>query len=153
MSEVIADRSGMISELVTSTNHAIKTILPFRYHLNKPKQLGTNVNLQFGALIGITGQIQARFVLMGPPATFSRIAKLMFNMELDDDMIVSFTGELGNMLAGGISTHILHSGIRTDITAPTIMKGNTMLTGYEKAIHISVEFSHEDKLEICLLLD
>ena len=52
-----------------------------------------------------------------------------------------------------MSTQIINSGIKTDITAPTIMQGNTKLSGFEKAIHMSAIFSDSDKLDLFLLLD
>jgi chemotaxis protein CheX len=149
----VVEKSKVITELLNGTNLALKTIIPSLKELTKPKLLGTSLHLQFGILIGITGDIKARLVLMGDPTTFSAIAYSMFGMELKGEMLVSFSGELGNMLAGSISTQIVNSGIQTDITAPTIMQGNTWLSGYEKAIHMTAIFSDHDKLDLYLLLD
>ncbi|WP_428909630.1 chemotaxis protein CheX [Niallia sp. Krafla_26] len=153
MPVAVVEKSKVITELLNGTNVSFKTIIPLKHEFTRPKLLGTSLQLQFGILIGITGDIKARLVLMGDPSTFSLIAKSMFGMELEGEMLVSFSGELGNMLAGSISSQIINSGIKTDITAPTIMQGNTKLVGYEKAIHLSAIFSEENKLELCLLLD
>lgn len=47
----------------------------------------------------------------------------MFGMELEGEMLASFSGELGDMLTGSNSTQIMNSGVKTNITAPTIMQG------------------------------
>lgn len=153
MPVTVVEKSKVITELLNGTNLALKTIIPFHYELSKPTLLGKSLHIQFGILIGITGDIRARLVLMGTPSTFSTIAHSMFGMDLEGEMLTSFSGELGNMLAGGISSQIINNGIKTDITAPTIMQGDTFISGYEKAIHMSVMFSNKDKLELCLLLD
>jgi len=149
----VVEKSKVITELLNGTNVALKNIIPMNYDITKPKLLGKSLELQFGILIGITGDIKARLVLMGTHSTFSTIAQSMFGMELEGEMLVSFSGELGNMLAGSISTQIVSSGIQTDITAPTIIQGDVKLSGYEKAIHMSASFSHADKLDLFLLLD
>ena len=90
----------LLQSLWNGTNLALKTIIPTSFELTKPKLLGTSLHLQFGILIGITGDINARLVLMGTPTIFSSIANVMFGMELEGEMLVSFSGELGNMIAG-----------------------------------------------------
>lgn len=153
MSITVVEKSQVITVLLNGTILALKTIVPTHYELTKPKLLGTSLHLQFGILIGITGDIKARLILMGNPITFSTIAHSMFGMELEGEMLASFSGELGNMLAGSISTHIVNSGIQTDITAPTIMQGDSRLSGFEKAIGMSAIFSEQDQLDLYLLLD
>jgi len=149
----VFEKSKVITELLNGTQVALQTIIPLNYQLNKPTLLGKSLKLQFGILIGITGDIKARLLLMGVPSTFSSVALSMYGMELEGDMLVSYSGELGNMLAGSISTHIVKSGIKTDITAPTIIQGNTMLSGYESALNMTVVFENLEELEIILLLD
>ena len=153
MTVAVFEKSKVITELLNGTQVALQTIIPLNYQLNKPTLLGKSLKLQFGILIGITGDIKARLLLMGVPSTFSSVALSMYGMELEGDMLVSYSGELGNMLAGSISTHIVKSGIKTDITAPTIIQGNTMLSGYESALNMTVVFENLEELEIILLLD
>jgi chemotaxis protein CheX len=149
----VFEKSKVITELLNGTQVALQTTIPLNYQLNEPAQLDKSINMQFGILIGITGDIKARLLLMGVPSTFSSVALSMYGMELEGDMLVSFSGELGNMLAGSISSHIVKSGIKTDITAPTVIQGNTMLSGYESAHHITVVFENLEGLEVILLLD
>ncbi|WP_157087677.1 hypothetical protein [Oceanobacillus damuensis] len=47
----------------------------------------------------------------------------------------------------------MQNGITTDITAPTMMHGNTTLSGYEKAIQLTAVFEGAGDLNMFLLLD
>lgn len=77
----------------------------------------------------------------------------MFGMPLEGEMLLSFSGELGNMIAGAISTNIADSGTDINITAPTIMQGDTTLSGYKQALEITVQFNNVGKMNTYLLID
>lgn len=147
------ERNRLITVLLNSTYTSIKSVVPINYQMSKPSLLDKTLNLQFGVLIGVTGGIKGRIILAGEPAVFGSIGEMMFGMNLEGEMLASFSGELGNMLAGRISTTIVENGIKTDITAPTIMEGDTTLSGSEKAIKTTAAFDDVGDLDIYLLLD
>ncbi|OZU87192.1 chemotaxis protein CheX [Virgibacillus indicus] len=153
MTPTVTERNRTITDLLNATYTSLKSIVPINYQMSKPQLLGKTLNLQFGVLIGVTGDIKGRLILAGNPAVFSSIGESMFGMPLEGEMLSSFSGELGNMLAGRIATAIVESDIKTDITAPTIMEGNTTLSGYEKAIQLTAEFDHVGGMDIYLLLN
>ncbi|WP_082918170.1 chemotaxis protein CheX [Oceanobacillus sp. Castelsardo] len=153
MSITINEKSKAITDLLNGTYEALGSVIPINYQISKPQLLGKNLELQFGVLIGVTGDVKGSLILTGDPGVFSSIGEAMFGMPLEGEMLTSFSGELGNMLAGRISTIILENGIQTDITAPTILQGNTTLSGYEKAIHMTAEFDHIGGMDIYLLLN
>jgi chemotaxis protein CheX len=141
--------TAVLNGMIASLNH----VVPIKHEVNQPRIAGKNLKLQFGVLIGITGDLKGKLVLSGEPTVFGAIGETMFGMPLEDEMLVSFSGELGNMLAGGLSTNIVQNGINTDITSPTIMEGNTTLLGYEKAIQLTVNFDSIGVLDLYLLVD
>lgn len=147
------ERNRLITVLLNSTYTSLKSIVPINYQMSKPSLLDKTLNLQFGVLIGVTGDIKGRLILAGEQAVFGSIGEMMFGMNLEGEMLSSFSGELGNMLAGRISTTIVENGIETDITAPTIMEGDTTLSGSEKAIKTTATFDDVGDLDIYLLLD
>ena len=148
-----SNRNRTITVLLNGTNSALQSIVPIPYQMSKPSLLGNSLHLEFGVLIGITGDIKGRLILAGDPAVFRAIGQSMFGMPLEDEMLASFSGELGNMLAGGIATNIVEHDVTTDITAPTIMRGSTTLSGYEKSIRLTAMFEGIGDLEIYLLVD
>lgn len=49
-------------------------------------------------------------------------------------MLLLFSGEFGNMITGGLSTHLAEHGIHTDITSPVIIQENIILSGHQRAL-------------------
>ncbi|MGP4105643.1 chemotaxis protein CheX [Virgibacillus sp. L01] len=153
MSISIQERNKSIKNVLNGTYTAIQTVVPIKHEISKPEILENYLEIQYGALIGITGDIKGKLILAGAPTVFALIGETMFGMALEGEMLTSFSGELGNMIAGGLSTNIVSQGINMDITSPTIIQGNTKLSGYEKALHVSVEFEKAGLMEIYLLVD
>lgn len=146
-------RSQNITNLLNGTVKVIKNIIPSNMNLHKPELHEQVLTLTYGVFIGITGDIKGKMVLTGEPSIFGSIGEKMFGMPLEGEMLISFSGELGNMMAGGLSTNIIEQGIKTDITSPTILQGNTTLTGYKKALHVPVSFENLGSMSIYFLLD
>ena len=153
MTIAATERNRTITVLLNGVNSTLQSIVPLPYQMSKPSLLGDSLHLQFGVLIGITGDIKGRLILAGDPAVFRSIGESMFGMPVEDEMLASFSGELGNMLAGGIATTIVEHKVTTDITAPTIMQGDTTLSGYEKSIRLTAAFEGIGEMEIYLLMD
>src|SRR5699024_11904509 len=74
--------------------------------ISKPNLIKDAINVRFGVLIGIVGDLKGKLVLAGDIHMFGLIGEKMFGMEVTGDMLSSFSGEFGNMLAGSISTNI-----------------------------------------------
>ncbi|WP_425442080.1 chemotaxis protein CheX [Sediminibacillus massiliensis] len=153
MLQVSEKNSQSITNLLNGTVNSIKNVVPLELSLNKPELSGQVLRLEFGVLIGITGDIKGKMVLAGDPSVFGFIGNSMFGMPLEGEMLSSFSGELGNMIAGGLSTNINSEGVKTDITSPTILEGNTTLSGYGKALCLPVTFQEAGSMNIYLLLD
>ncbi|MGM8211552.1 chemotaxis protein CheX [Virgibacillus sp. W0430] len=153
MTQVIENRNHSIKELLNGTTAALKMVVPLEHELSKPSLLQKSFNLQFGVFIGITGDIKGKLILEGNMETFGNIGQTMFGMPIEQEMLRSFSGELGNMLAGNLSSIIEQNGINIDITAPTILQGDAELSGYELAIKMNVDFYGTGDMAIYLLVD
>ncbi|WP_404454868.1 chemotaxis protein CheX [Virgibacillus necropolis] len=149
----VEERNRSVKELLNGTYTSLKTVVPIKHEIAKPQLLEQLLHIQFGVLIGITGDVKGKLVLAGDTATFGSIGEAMFGMPVEGEMLSSFSGELGNMIAGSLSTNIVKEGINTDITSPTIIEGNTKLSGFERAIKVTVDFDQVGEMEIYLLLD
>lgn len=147
------ERNRYIKELLNGTLASIKTVVPIEHQISKPELLGQELSLQFGVLIGIRGDIKGNLVLAGETTTFASVGQTMFGMPLEGEMLTSFSGELGNMIAGSLSTNIVQSGIKTDITSPTMLQGDVQLSGYENAIKLTASFNQAGNMDIYFLLD
>lgn len=153
LSNTTTDRNKAVAELLNGTLSSIKAVVPIDYDTKKPQLIEKDFQLAFGVLIGITGDINGKLVLAGNPETFASIGEEMFGMSLEGEMILSFSGELGNMIAGKLSTIIAENGTDINITAPTIMRGNTILSGYKQALKVALTLEGVGAMTIYLLLD
>ncbi|MDQ0270559.1 chemotaxis protein CheX [Cytobacillus purgationiresistens] len=139
----------LLNGTITSINHTI----PIDLKLDTPAPLDHSFKIEFGVLIGITGDIRGKLLLSGDQAVFGFIGESLFGMELAGEMLQSFSGELGNMLAGGLSSAIADDGLTTDITAPTLMEGHTTITGFKKGVKLPLSFEKSGEMIIYILLD
>ena len=58
----------------------------------------------------------------------------MYGVKLEDSMLESFVGEIGNMVAGNMATRLSENGVRVEISPPTVIVGSTKLTGFTKQL-------------------
>ncbi|RDW15343.1 chemotaxis protein CheX [Oceanobacillus chungangensis] len=147
----INERNRTITDLLNATYTSLKSIVPNNYQMSKPHLIGKHLKIKFGLLIGLSRDIKGSLILSADKVVFSSISHVWYAIRRRNPS--SFSGELGNMLAGRISTTIIENGIQTDITAPTILQGNTTLSGYERAIHMTAVFDNIGEMDICLLLN
>lgn len=64
----------------------------------------------------------------------------MFGMPVENGLLISFTGELGNMIAGNLTTNAAEQGLEMDITPPTVWEGNTTLHNFKVPVGIILSF-------------
>lgn len=153
MGQTDNNKTQTVTELLNGAFQAIGEIIPIAHQIEKPKLLERALNIQFGVLIGFVGDIRGKLVINGDVPVFGSIGEAMFGMAVEGEMLASFTGELGNMIAGRLSTNIAENGIKTDITSPTIMQGNTTLSGFEKALDVTISFQNIGNMSVYLLID
>ncbi|GAA0317463.1 hypothetical protein GCM10008967_05040 [Bacillus carboniphilus] len=153
MSGTVGYGSQMITELFNGTIASIENVIPHSFTMGELNLIEDSLQLQFGVLIGVTGDVKGKLVFSGESSVFSFIGESMFGMPLEGEMLNSFSGELGNMIAGGFATNIVNKGIKTDITAPTVMEGDTKVSGFRNAFEANLTFENEEEMNVYLLLD
>lgn len=153
MAESAKQTSGVITNLLNGTVSSLRTVVPLELEIMQPKLLGKNFRMHYGVFIGITGDFEGKLIMAGNQTIFGVLGEEMFGMPLQDEMLQSFSGELGNMVAGGLSTSVFNDGIDINITAPTIMSGDTTLTGYKEGIEVPIRMDEAGNMDIFLLMD
>lgn len=146
-------KTETITDILNGVCTSTKSIIPLSHQIGKPRLLTQSLQLKFGVLVGIVGDVTGKILFTGERNMFGTVGHSMFGMTIDEEMLASFSGELGNMISAGLSTYIAEKGITSDITSPTIMEGHTTLSGFEKAFHIQVTFENREILDIYLMLD
>ncbi|WP_088041592.1 chemotaxis protein CheX [Bacillus sp. EAC] len=143
--------SLIITKLLNSAIQSIKTVIPLNFTLGEPKILkGNIVEGHLGVLVGMTGSCKGQTVLKGPSSTFSQLAQAMFGMPVENEILISFTGELGNMIAGNLTTFASEQGIEMDITPPTVFEGNTTLHNIKAPIELALNFEGAGEMSLVI---
>jgi len=145
--------STHITNLLNASIRAINHIMTMKNTISDPILVGHTLHLNYGVLIGLVGEIEGKLMITGDPDVFAMIGEKLFGMPLAGEMLKSFTGELGNMIAGGISTDIGNQGMDIDITSPTIIEGDSILSGYKQGIQLQITLSERHRFELNLLVD
>lgn len=143
-----------ITHVLNGTIEAVKGVIPIPLVVGKPSLLTEPLTqTEIGVLIGMVGHVRGRLVIEGEAKTFGGIGEAMFGMALEGEMLQSFTGELGNMLAGNLCTIVAQKGLEIDITPPTVMVGASKLYGFERALRVPVAIEGKGELHIILMLE
>jgi chemotaxis protein CheX len=143
-----------VTDILNGTIESVKGVLPFEISVEKPS-LFTQPYSQdsIGVLIGMTGDVRGRLIIDGNELTFGKIGEGMFGMMVEGEMLESFAGELGNMIAGTLSTFISQQGMEMDITPPTVLVGKTKIYGFEKAFRLPITTQNAGNLTIILMIE
>ncbi|GKU80946.1 chemotaxis protein CheX [Niallia sp. NCCP-28] len=142
------------TEILNGTIESVKSVLPFEISIQKPLQISAPFfQKSFGVLIGITGDLRGRIIIDGNEHVFSKLGETMFGMLLEGEMLESFSGELGNMIAGNLSTFVSQNGIEMDITPPTVLIGETKMYGFDKALQLPIFLNELGTLNIILMIE
>jgi chemotaxis protein CheX len=146
--------SKNVTDLLNGTIEAVKGVLPFQMAVEKPS-IFTQPFTQhsMGVLIGMTGDVRGRVIIDGDEEIFGKLGEGMFGMKLEGEMLDSFAGELGNMIAGNLSTFISQLGLEMDITPPTVIVGQTKMYGFEKAFRLPINILDIGNLTIVLIIE
>ena len=143
-----------VTDILNGTIDSVKSVFPFEISIGNPS-LFTQPYSQhsMGVLIGMTGDVRGRLIIDGDEGTFGKIGQGMFGMTLEGEMLESFAGELGNMIAGSLSTSISKQEIDMDITTPTVLVGQAKIYGFEKAFRLPITIQSAGNIVILLIIE
>lgn len=147
------NRIKTVTSLLNGTNKALQQVVPIQQSVSKPSILREILSINFGVFIGLTGDIKGRILFAGDVHLFGAIGETMFGTPLQDDMLLSFSGELGNMIAGNVSIAVENENLSIDITEPSIIQEKAEISEYEMAIHLISKIDTLGKLNIYILFE
>lgn len=142
------------TDILNGTIESVKSVIPCELQIDQPNLIAEPfMQKSIGVLIGLTGDFRGRIIIDGSEEVFGKIGELMFGMFLEGEMLDSFSGELGNMIAGNLSTFVSQNGVDIDITPPTVLVGETKMYGFDKALCLPVSLNNIGSLSIILMLE
>ncbi|MFC4410602.1 chemotaxis protein CheX [Chungangia koreensis] len=139
----------LLNGLLTS----VKNIVPNILELERPRLLGESIRISQGVIVGTIGDCKGNILISGEKEVFNRIAQTMYGMQLEGEMLSSFIAELSNMIAGSFSTIVEVNGISIDITSPTLLEGDVVISGYHKAILMKCHLIQDDHFDIVFSME
>jgi len=140
--------------ILNGTISALTTVIPLKLEILPPKLiLQPFEQKQLSVLIGLVGGVKGRLIIDTSFDVIDTIGQSMFGMAIEGEMIESFTGELGNMIAGNLCTILEKDNLILDISPPTVMTGNTKFFGFKQAFVLPVRLETGRSLTVLLTID
>jgi chemotaxis protein CheX len=93
VTEIVCTNSPM--RLLSECEEALKNVLPLNFQVEKNIFPNSYIEINIGVLIGFTGEVKGKLILIGSIPVFSYIGELMFGMPLEGELLESFIGGLG----------------------------------------------------------
>lgn len=152
MSVTVQEKNKMLKELINGIYESVNTIINVKTTMSKPSIIKGPVELRFGVLIGITGNIKGQLIFEADSSLFGELGNVMFGMPLEGEMLNSFSGELGNMIAGQLCTIVSNKGVNIDITSPTVAYGDVSFAGYQHIICVNVIIEDLGEMDIYMMI-
>lgn len=146
--------SKYVQIVLNRTIDSLITVVPVKLDVLSPTMtVQPYEQKEISVLIGLVGGIKGRLILETTTDVIGQIGQAIFGMSIEGEMIESFTGELGNMVAGNLCTLLEKDGLVLDISPPTVMTGVTKFYGFIQAFKLPVRLEDGSILNVLLTID
>lgn len=146
--------SKYVQMILNGTIASLTTVIPVKLDVLPPTMtVQPYEQKEISVLIGLVGGIKGRLILETTTEVIGQIGQAMFGMSIEGEMVESFTGELGNMVAGNLCTLLEKDGLILDISPPTVMTGTMKFFGFKQAFKLPVKLEDGSMLNVLLTID
>lgn len=148
----LVERVNHWDTILDSTMKSIHQVIPIELQIEKSEVLNESFTQEeIGVQIGFTGDFPCKLILEGKESMYSSIGEKMFGMPLMGEMLESFSGELGNMIAGNLSTLLSEKGLQVDITPPQTFMGESKVYGFQEAYKVTASIGGTNTMNILFM--
>ncbi len=141
-------------KILNGTITSLTSVLPLQIKVLAPSLIAQSYEQkEISVLIGLVGDVKGRIIMDTTLVKVSEIGQAMFGMTIEGEMIESFCGELGNMVAGNLCTTLEKDGLVLDISPPTVMVGSAKISGFRQAFQLPVQFEDGSMMQILMTID
>ncbi|GKV67988.1 CheY-P phosphatase CheX [Sporosarcina sp. NCCP-2716] len=146
--------AATVHRILNNTIQSLTSVIPIQFDVLAPS-LTTQPYEQkeLSVLIALLGDVRGRLIIDTTESTISAIGEAMFGMKIEGEMIESFTGELGNMVAGNLCTLLEKESLTLDISPPTVLTGETKFYGFSQAFKLPLNFPDSSPTNVLLTID
>lgn len=143
-----------VQMILNATISSLTAVVPIKFQVLSPSLIQQPYEQrEISVLIGLIGNMKGRLILEPTHNIIDQVGQAMFGMNIEGEMVESFTGELGNMIAGNLCTILEKDGMTLDISPPTVLTGHTKFFGFKQAFRIPVKFENGETLNLLLTID
>ncbi|MGY3716484.1 chemotaxis protein CheX [Sutcliffiella cohnii] len=140
-----------IQHVITGAIESVKAIIPVSISYAEPKlYIKETTDISLGVLITLIGDIHAKLIIQGESSVFQKLAGMLFGMEVEGEMLLSFTGELANMIVGNLTMQISEIGFKTDITPPNVLSEQKAYYLHSETVITSIYVQDHGKMDILI---
>ncbi|WP_438318551.1 chemotaxis protein CheX [Sporosarcina sp. FA9] len=146
--------SKNVQMILNAAITSITTVIPVKLEILPPSIIVQPYEQkEISVLIGFIGGLKGRIIIDTTVDVIDTVGQSMFGMSIEGEMVESFTGELGNMVAGNLCTILEKDGLILDISPPTVMTGTTKFYGFNKAFKLPAKLVDGRLLSVILTID
>ncbi len=140
--------------ILNGTIASLTTVIPVKLEVLAPALIVQPYEQkELSVLIGLVGGVKGRLIIETTTDVIGIIGQAMFGMSIEGEMVESFTGELGNMVAGNLCTLLEKDNMILDISPPTVMTGAIKFFGFKQAFKLPVRLEDGSMLNVLLTID
>lgn len=131
---------------------AVQRVIPASIQVTTTEDIKhAGLQSDMSVLVALTGDAPSHIVFEASSNVFSQLSDRMFGMALEGDMLESFAGEAGNILAGTMATGIAQEGLSVNIGPPVVVVGHSKLTGFNDGISSEIQLEDIGTARISLI--
>lgn len=147
-------QSKQLQQILNASIQSITSVLPLKINVQAPAMIGNAYDQkEISVIIGLVGDVKGRMILDTTLSKIGDIGEAMFGMKIEGEMVESFCGELGNMIAGNLCTLLEKDSLTVDISPPTVMVGTAKISGFQKAIQLPLQFDDSSTMHLLLTIE
>lgn len=146
--------SNQVTTLLNGSIYAFKEILPNVVDVKQPSTFTDHhIFLSYSVLVGMVGDFKGRIILDADQPFFEKLCQTLYGFQLEGDLLESFVGEFGNMVAGKLCSYSSEQQIHLDITPPTVMIGQTQIPNSPPTFSLPITINEVGSLNVLLTIE
>lgn len=147
-------QSSYITGVINSVIEAMRKVISLDFERGAPKLVENFIEqTDMSVLVGVIGELSGRLVIEAKKDVFITLAERMFGASVTGEILESFVGEFGNMIAGNTALELSNNGLKVNISPPTILSGHTRLSGFDKGIMLPFNFPAIGELRVIVVVE
>lgn len=146
--------SIQFKSLLDGLTNAFNEILPNQVIINPPTLFQQpHACIHYCVLVGMVGDLKARIIIDADELIYSKLCQSLYGFQLDGELLESFVGEFGNMVAGKTCVFSTNDTLNLDITTPTVMIGETQIAIVKHTFALPISISNIGDLKLLLTVE